>query len=208
MSDRVMKPLLVLTFDVESLVDAVLLELEEAVLPVDAVEAVELVEEEPEEATDAEPGAVPTVPLTVITVAAIGEVNVQSASVARASVNVVCAVVTAAACCVVDASACVSEVFALLTCWESFSFVLANEFFACVSEDCVWVDGAALYAFCAVVTAASVWSTSRSYDASALDTDVFAEEIESDSVACADANAVCAEVTAACAVLVSTVAST
>ena len=135
MSDIVMNPLLVLTFELDVLepdepaedadplpVPAPVDEdpVDEELLDEDPVDE-DPVEEEPvddelDEATAAEPGAEPTVPFTVTTVAAAGEVSVQSASAAWAFVRFVRAVVTATACCVVLASACVSDVSALLTC--------------------------------------------------------------------------------------------
>ena len=57
--------------------------------------------------------------------------------------RLVCAVVTAVACWLVEAWAWFSDVWALLTCWESLSFVFANEFCAWVNDDCVCVEGAA-----------------------------------------------------------------
>jgi hypothetical protein len=139
MSESVMNPLLLLTLDVELVVED---EPVDAVVPVDAVLDVVVLEVVLEDATDAEPGVDPTTPLTVITVAAIGDVNVQSPKAVCAVVSAVCAEVTALAGWVVDACACVRAVFALATCCSSLSVVLASEFLACVTEDRVCELGA------------------------------------------------------------------
>jgi hypothetical protein len=143
-----MNPLLLLTFEELGELDefdaalpaALELDEDELVLPVE--EPVDEVEEL--DATVPEPGADPTLPLTVITVAAIGEVKVQSANVACAEARFVVAVATAMAPCVVEASACVTAVCALVICSLSFSLVLASEFCAWVSDDCVCAVGDAL----------------------------------------------------------------
>ena len=151
MSAMVMKPLLVLTPPVELLPDEEVFEAledeEEAEEALDEVELLAL--DDPPDATEPDPGLAPTVPLTVITVAATGEVRVQLLRFVCAVATAAVAVVTAAACWLVLASAWFSEVWALVICCWSFNFVLASEFSAWVTADAfagVW--------FWAAVTAA------------------------------------------------------
>ena len=98
------------------------------------MDELELELDELPEATDPDPGVAPTVPLTVMTVAATGEVSVQLFRFGlggghRGLSGVHRDLLLAGACLGLG-----QAVWAWLTCCWSFSFVLASEFVACVTE--------------------------------------------------------------------------